>query len=120
MSYPSYAEYLKHPKFRAVCDEVAERSRGRCEGYCLDDEENFERCSNDATEFHHQRYPKWGEFDVAKNLQHLCHKCHTRKHTCVNCGKIFGSGPIKQGSIFCSKCFDDLPRLLAEHLRNEQ
>lgn len=31
MSYRTYSEYLRHPKFREVVDEVFRRAGGRCE-----------------------------------------------------------------------------------------
>lgn len=69
-SYQTYAEYLRHPKFRAVRAAVMKRSGGKCES-CL---------MNQATEVHHLRYPKWGTFDVPSNMIAICHGCHCDIH----------------------------------------
>jgi hypothetical protein len=65
VAYHNYAEYLRHPRFRAVRAIAFKRANGRCE-----------RCGAIATEVHHLRYPPWGEFDVPANLLVVCHKCH--------------------------------------------
>lgn len=67
--YATYAEYLRHPKFRAVRAEALARTSGRCEV-----------CGAPASEVHHLRYPPWGTFDVPENLQPLCHGCHEEAH----------------------------------------
>jgi len=68
--YRSYAEYLRHPKFRAVRSVVMLRSGGTCE-----------RCkARPPTEVHHLRYPPWGTFDVPENLVAICHACHCKEH----------------------------------------
>ena len=67
--YSTYEEYLRHPKFRAIRKEAM-----ICAGYrCLD-------CGDSATEVHHKKYPKWGEFDEVINLVPLCHSCHSKRH----------------------------------------
>jgi hypothetical protein len=68
-AYRSYAEYLRHPKFRAVRKIAMERTDWRCS-----------RCDAPATEVHHLRYPPWGTFDVSENLEPLCHRCHCDEH----------------------------------------
>jgi hypothetical protein len=70
VSYRSYAEYLRHPRFRAVRAEVIKRSGNVCE------------CCHRApvTEVHHLRYPPWGTFDVPENLVAICHGCHCIEH----------------------------------------
>lgn len=73
MSYRSYAEYLRHPTYRAVRQIAWNRSAGRCEW-----------CNAPATEVHHLRYPKWGTFDVPENLVALCHACHCKAHNKEN------------------------------------
>jgi hypothetical protein len=63
--YRTYAEYLRHPKYRAVRAIAMERANYRCQ-----------RCGGRATEVHHLRYPPWGTFDVIDNLLPVCHSCH--------------------------------------------
>lgn len=64
--YDGYEEYLRHPVFRAARACAMRRARGRCE-----------RCGQvPPTEVHHVRYPLWGAFDTADNLQAVCHGCH--------------------------------------------
>jgi len=68
--YSTYLQYLRHPTYLAVRQQVIDRSRGMCE-----------RCGLRAyTEVHHLRYPPWGTFDVVENLQALCHQCHCAIH----------------------------------------
>lgn len=70
MSYASYAEYLRHPKFLAIRAVVWERAAGKCE-----------RCKvRPPKDTHHVRYPKWGTFDVPENLLVICHECHCEIH----------------------------------------
>ena len=95
-------------------EEVATRSGGKCEGFCFNDEGNFGKCSGEAAEFHRERYPRPGQQDAAKNIQHLCIKCHTKRHTCVVCNERFGEEPIKHGLCMCLECFDNLPARLVE------
>lgn len=72
--YKSYAEYLRHPKFRAVRKIAMDRADWMCQ-----------RCHNArASEVHHLRYPKWGTFDVPENLLPVCHACHCAIHGKVN------------------------------------
>ena len=63
--YRTYAEYLKHPLYRAIRAEAIRRVDGKCQ--C---------CGAPVTEVHHLRYPPWGEFDVVDNLLPVCHICH--------------------------------------------
>jgi uncharacterized membrane protein len=66
----SYAEYLRHPRFRAVRAVVMARSGAVCE-----------RChQRPPTEVHHLRYPPWGTFDVPENLIAICRQCHAEIH----------------------------------------
>lgn len=68
--YRTYAEYLRHPRFRAIRALVMERARDTCE-----------RCGKRrASEVHHLRYPKWGTFDVPENMIAICHPCHCEIH----------------------------------------
>ncbi len=67
-AYSSYAEYLRHPKFRAVRKIAMERARWRC------------RCGARATEVHHDSYPPWGTFDKPEDLMPVCHACHCEIH----------------------------------------
>jgi hypothetical protein len=91
--YSTYAEYLRHPRFRAVCKLVRQRSGGKCE-----------RCGRQAIDFHHVRYCRWGDFDTPDNLQHLCRECHEAAHTCLRCGGIMKSADIKRGGESCGRC----------------
>ena len=93
--YSRYEEYLRHPIFRAVCREVAKRSGGLCEE---------SECRNKAIDMHHVRYCKWGEFDTADNLLHLCRECHERRHRCSKCGGFMKSDSIKAGRSTCGLC----------------
>lgn len=70
MTYKTYAEYLRHPLFRAVRAKAIERANGLCE-LC-----NARR----VTEVHHLKYPPWGTFDVVENLLAVCHQCHCKIH----------------------------------------
>lgn len=68
--YRNYAEYLQHPRFRAIFQLVLDRAKNICE-----------RCKIEpASEPHHLRYPPWGTFDVPENLIAVCHKCHCELH----------------------------------------
>lgn len=67
MVYRTYAEYLRHPRYRAVRLQAMKRANWRCQ-----------RCGGRATEVHHLRYPPWGTFDVVANLLPVCHACHCR------------------------------------------
>jgi hypothetical protein len=78
--YRSYAEYLRHPVFRAARAVAMRRAGSRCE-----------ECDAPATEVHHHRiqgvadeqpgapdYPAFGTFDSPANLKPVCHACHCR------------------------------------------
>lgn len=68
--YKTYAEYLRHPKFLKIRNEVLKRDCFLCRD-----------CNTkEATEVHHLRYPTWGTFDVPDNLVAICHKCHCKRH----------------------------------------
>jgi hypothetical protein len=70
LEYRTYREYLRHPRFLAVREQVFRRAGGRCE-----------RCrAAPPTEPHHLRYPPWGEFDVPQNMVAVCHPCHCIYH----------------------------------------
>jgi hypothetical protein len=70
LPYRTYKEYLKHPKFRVVRQEVIKRAGGVCE-----------KCKERrATEVHHLKYPPWGTFDVPENMIAICHPCHCEVH----------------------------------------
>jgi hypothetical protein len=95
MSYATYTEYLATDQFRWACGIVEERSGGRCES-CR---------SRMATEFHHVRYCKWGQYDPPENLEHICHQCHCDKHRCVKCGQVaLKAKHIKLCSFICDRC----------------
>jgi three-Cys-motif partner protein len=68
--YSSYAEYLRHPQFKAIRALVFRRAAGACER-CL---------QRPPTEPHHLRYPPWGMIDVPENLIAVCHECHCEIH----------------------------------------
>jgi len=68
--YRTYAEYLRHPSFKAVRELVMQRARGICQ----------ECRVSPATEVHHVDYPPWGTFDVPWNLVPICHGCHCIVH----------------------------------------
>lgn len=93
--YSTYEEYLRTPEFRAVCGQVAIRSGGTCEV-----------CGEAAaTEYHHVQYCKWGDYDVAANLLHICHSCHCDSHRCLSCGQIaLKARHIKAGRVLCDRC----------------
>lgn len=105
MSYTSYAEYLRHPRFRAVVDQVFRRAGGRCENEKMDIYGRVKRCSNKATEPHHVRYCKWGDFDTPDNLLAVCHECHCDFHTCALCGGTLKAEAIKAERSICLNCF---------------
>jgi hypothetical protein len=65
--YSDYPAYLAHPVFRAARTVAMRRAGGRC------------RCGARATEVHHpnRHYPAWGMFDVAADLQPICHRSAT-------------------------------------------
>lgn len=67
--YRTYAEYLRHPRYRFVRGIVMTLADWRCQ-----------RCGERATEVHHLRYPPWGTFDVPENLEPVCHQCHCNEH----------------------------------------
>jgi hypothetical protein len=68
--YNTYAEYLRHPKFRAIRAEAMKRARWICQ-----------QCRKArATQVHHLKYPPWGEFDVIENIQPICYPCHCKIH----------------------------------------
>lgn len=70
LPYRSYREYLAHPVFLAVRQQVMARSGGWCE-----------LCRNvSATEVHHRIYPDWGAFDDPNGLIAVCHQCHCKAH----------------------------------------
>jgi hypothetical protein len=95
MTYATYAEYLKLPEFRDVCDQVRRRSKGVCE-WCG---------KRPATEPHHVAYCRWGEVDTALNLLHVCHNCHCDLHRCESCGDVrLKAAEIKTGDRVCRKC----------------
>ena len=102
--YANYTEYLKHPKFREVCERVRRRSGGRCEGDIVM-QHGPHRCGRNAMDFHHVRYCKWGQFDPPENLLHLCRECHEAAHTCQNCGGILKAEAIKAGRDICYSCY---------------
>jgi len=72
--YTTYAEYLRHPKYRAIRAKAIKRAGGLCQ--CC-----FQRR---VTEVHHLRYPPWGTFDVIENLLPVCHQCHCEIHGTEN------------------------------------
>lgn len=98
MTYSTYEEYLRHPKFRAVTRAVAIRSSGRCE-------HKGEDCTNVAIDFHHVRYPPWGTFDVPSNLLHVCRTCHEKLHRCKLCSGILKAEAIKADRDICFTCY---------------
>ena len=67
--YRTYAEYLRHPRFREVRQQAMEMAGWRCR-----------RCGARATQVHHLRYPRWGTFDVVENLEPICQPCHAAEH----------------------------------------
>lgn len=68
--YNTYAEYLRHPTFRAIRRKAMEAANWTCQ-----------KCHKArATQIHHLRYPKWGTFDVIENLLPVCHRCHCEIH----------------------------------------
>lgn len=95
MTYTTYAEYLETPEFRRVKAIVRRRSGGTCED-----------CGKrKATEPHHVRYCKWGEFDTADNLVDLCHACHCERHRCNRCGSVaLKAAEIKVNEKTCRTC----------------
>jgi hypothetical protein len=95
--YKTYQEYLATPEFRDVCKIVAGRSGGVCE-----------RCEfKKADQFHHVKYPRWGSFDVAANLLHVCYPCHCELHRCERCGETaLKAAEIKSGDTECRECRD--------------
>lgn len=92
-AYTNYDEYLACPEFRESCRMVAIRSGGVCEF-----------CGDAATEFHHVKYCRWGEFDPPENLLHLCHECHENEHTCHGCGGFLKAEAIKKKTKLCMSC----------------
>lgn len=104
MTYSSYSEYLRHPRFRAVVNEVFRRCGGRCENDVLVNGD-WVRCGRKATEPHHTKYCKWGEFDPPENLMAVCHECHCELHTCDTCGGWLKAEAIKAGRTCCYSCY---------------
>lgn len=104
MTYRTYAEYLATPQFTESCRLVRIRSRGRCENEVLE-HDGLQRCQNLASDVHHVRYCKWGQFDPPENLLHVCRKCHEELHTCPGCGRIFGADWIKEKRSICFECY---------------
>jgi len=95
MSYATYKEYLATDQFRWACGIVDERSGGQCE-HCR---------VGQATEFHHVRYCKWGQYDPPENLEHLCRACHCDKHRCQKCGEVaLKAKQIKAEIAICEGC----------------
>lgn len=90
--YATYSEYLAHPLFRASVTCARERANGKCEG-----------CGREcATEPHHLRYCRWGEFDPPENLKMLCRACHENAHRCSKCGRVtLKAWHIKRGITAC-------------------
>lgn len=72
-AYSSYQEYLNHPRFKAIREQVMEKHNWKCS-----------RCGARATQVHHLRYPKWGTFDKPENIMPVCHKCHCEIHEVDN------------------------------------
>jgi len=68
--YRSYRQYLLHPSFIAVREQVIGRAAGVCE-LCH---------QSQATEVHHRIYPAWGTFDHPDALVAICHACHCKSH----------------------------------------
>ena len=68
--YSNYAEYLRHPRFRAIRREAMKAAGWTCQ-----------ECGKArATQVHHLRYPPWGTFDVVENLHPVCYPCHCKIH----------------------------------------
>ena len=94
MTYSSFDEYLATPQFRSVRAAVLERDNRRCTV-----------CGEAATEVHHVRYCKWGEFDTEDNLVSICHGCHCDLHRCRNCGEVkLKAKHIKHSLKVCDGC----------------
>ena len=70
LPYRTYSQYLAHPKYLAIRQEVMLRAKGICE-LCHQSE---------ATEAHHRIYPRWGTFDHPDALAATCHSCHCKAH----------------------------------------
>lgn len=67
--YLTYQEYLSHPVFKATRAIAMRRVNYLC------------KCGRRATEVHHPNgYPPWGMFDIATNLEPICHTCHCGEH----------------------------------------
>jgi hypothetical protein len=68
--YRSYRQYLTHPHYLAIRQQVMQRASGVCE-----------LCEKSrATEVHHRIYPAWGTFDHPDALIAICHNCHCKAH----------------------------------------
>lgn len=93
-TYSRYSDYLRTPEFAAVRQLVRDRSGGLCE-----------RCGDTATEPHHVKYCKWGEFDSPENLIDMCNRCHCNAHRCESCGRVnLKARHIKRGQKRCDDC----------------
>lgn len=69
-SYRTYAEYLRHPVFRACVKARLMICGGKCE-----------KCETETKlEPHHVLYPAWGAFDTPSNIRMICHACHCMEH----------------------------------------
>jgi len=103
MSYRTYAEYLRHPKYVKVRDEEMLLAGGKCR-----------MCGDKATEVHHATYPKWGTFDVVENLLAVCNSCHTKLHTCSDCGGVLKAEAIKAKRSNCRECLKNILPVASE------
>lgn len=93
--YVSYAEYLRLPEFRMVCNRVRQRSGGLCEWCGI----------RKATEPHHVAYCEWGQVDDELNLLDVCHQCHCNLHRCQRCLDVkLKAKDIKLGKRICVEC----------------
>jgi hypothetical protein len=104
--YANYSEYLRHPRFRSVVDYIFRRANQRCEN-SIEINGEVARCERKATEPHHIKYCKWGEFDTPENLIAVCHECHCVLHTCDSCGGTLKAEAIKANRTICFACFQD-------------
>lgn len=107
MTYTTYAEYLQTPQFRAVRSKVMNRANKMCEADVMH-HDGPGRCGKPATEVHHIRYCKWGEYDTPSNLIAVCHECHEDAHRCDTCGQVvLKAEHIKSGQTTCFNCYVD-------------
>ncbi len=70
----AYRDYLNSSKWDRVREKILKRAGGLCE-----------YCGAEASEIHHERYPKnFLKFDFSREnysyLRAVCRKCHTEKH----------------------------------------